>query len=284
VKLNYFIAKDYPNFGDELNPYIFNHLFSSIFNSPKYNYVNFYGIGSIIDSRISEDSDAIIFGTGIRDIARNYNTLNWDIRFTRGPITSNVLGFREPKYIADAAYCMLCDDYFLPKSIEKKYDYSLIPHYRQMDKLDWNLIGKITGINIIDPRDSVQNILNKIAETKLMLCIAMHGAIVSDIVRTPWHRIKMDAIGSESSFLSDLKWLDFTSSMNLKTSYTHIKNYHLPIRYYSPKYWTFYIELIRRISEAKKTNQYQLTSDNDIKKIKEKLQIEIDTFRTDYYL
>ena len=50
----------------------------------------------------------------------NYNTINWDVRFLRGPVSSNILGFKGEKYIADGAYCMLYDETLIPKVSSKK--------------------------------------------------------------------------------------------------------------------------------------------------------------------
>jgi len=282
MNLKFFRAPDYNNFGDELNPYIFNHLFSEIFSLKKYAEFDFYGIGSIIDSRISADINAILFGTGIRDITKSYVTKKWDVRFLRGPISSNVLGFRGEKYIADAAYCMLCDESLLPVCKKKRFKISIMPHYRQMDKLDWGIIMKMAGVNIIDPREPIEQILQDIADSEKLLAIAMHGAIVADILRVPWQRIKMEAIGAEKQMISDMKWLDFISALDLKDNFVHIKNFDGVIKRTSPWFWITYYEIIRRIKASKRNGKFQLSTDKKLMEVKQKLDREINLFKIDY--
>ena len=283
MNLIFFRAKDYTNFGDELNPYIFHHFFPDFFNQTHNDKINFYGIGTIIDSRINSEEKNIIFGTGIRDITIPYDKKKWDVRFLRGPISSNVLGYNGEKFIADAAYCMLCDKTLLPQNKIKKYEYSFMPHYRQMDKINWNLIERITGIHIIDPRKSLSYVFEEIAQTKKLLTIAMHGAIVADLLRIPWLRIKMEAIGSEPPVISDIKWLDFLLALNLKDEYIQIKNYYPYSRKYSIKSQLTHAEIIYKIEVACKKGKFQLTNEKQLSAISAKLNDEIYSLKTKYH-
>lgn len=83
MKLTYFKAGR-GNFGDDLNPYIFRRLFPSALSDDN-DGINFYGIGTLIDSRIDQNGKAVLMGTGIRDLSLTYDTHNWDIFFLRGP-------------------------------------------------------------------------------------------------------------------------------------------------------------------------------------------------------
>ena len=157
-----------------------------------------------------------------------------------------------------------------------------MPHYRQMDKLNWNLIAKLADIHIIDPRDDFRFVLDEIARTENLLSIAMHGAIVADIMRIPWQRIKMEAIGSEKPLLSDLKWLDFVTALDLNDYYTHIRNYNTPIKYTQPMSWTLYYEIISKIKRTKKNAKFQLSSDNKLMEIKSRIINEVELFKNQY--
>ncbi len=278
----YYRAKDFGNFGDDLNPYIFNHFFGELFSSNKHKDLDFHGIGTVIDSRLKTDKKIVLFGSGIRDITLKYNTSNWDIRFLRGPITSNILGFMGEKYIADGAYSMLCDEALMPQFKNKRFKFSIMPHFRQMDTVDWELISSIADVHIINPRADYQDVLNELMQTEFLLSVAMHGAIVADILRIPWQRIKMEAIGSESPMLSDLKWLDFLSALDLKNDFLFVKKYHLPVQKKPIKKCAFYIELVSLIKEAKRNNKFQLTSDNKLNEVKLKIGNEIQLMRKDY--
>lgn len=281
MKLEFFRGKDYSNFGDELNPYIFHHIFKNCFEKTAFESKYFYGIGSIIDQRICENNENIIFGTGIRDITLKYNTTTWDIRFVRGPITANALNLPPDKVVADAAYCLLTTPELLPPK-KPLFKYSIMPHYRQMDKLNWRLISILTGVKVIDPRKELKVVLREVASTQKLISVAMHGAIVADIYRIPWHRLKMEAVGSEDPFISDLKWLDFLSALGLEKQHTRIKTYSGTRNWTSPWFWITYIEIIRQIKQIKKSNSFQISSEQKINDIKSKLIIQIKRFQNDY--
>lgn len=54
----------------------------------------------------------------------------------------------------------------------------------------------------------------------------MHGAILADILRVPWHRFIMSTPFSEGSMVSEFKWNDWLYSINqYHTVPTHIKFY-----------------------------------------------------------
>lgn len=81
ITLKYFSAPN-GNFGDELNPYIFKTLFPDLLKeSTEKNTIDFYGIGTLIDSRIDQNKQTILFGTGVNDISMTYKKDNWDIFF-----------------------------------------------------------------------------------------------------------------------------------------------------------------------------------------------------------
>ncbi len=184
--------------------------------------------------------------------------------------------------IADSAYCLLCTPELLPKKGKKEYKFSLMPHYRQMDKINWNIVSKLTGIHIIDPRKSINFILEEINKSEKLLSIAMHGAIVADILRVPWLRIKMDALGAELPYFSDIKWLDFLNALNLENHYLQIKNYIPFAKKNSAWYWISFYERVNILNKSKKCTFFQLSTHEKIFEIKEKLETEIIHFIEKY--
>lgn len=223
MNLKYFKAEK-GNFGDELNPFIFNRLLKCISQPDNYSDIDFYGIGTLIDRRIDETRRTVLFGTGIRDICRTYNQMNWNIFFLRGPVSANIL---KAKCITDSAYAILLLDNF-PDSVpchKKKYPISIIPHYRHMNYINWTYITQHVDINIIDPQQPVETVIAQINQSKKIIASAMHGAIMADICRVPWVRLRMEVIPAESFFISDLKWTDWLSSLSLNDVAIPIRNY-----------------------------------------------------------
>lgn len=205
----FYYKSDIGNFGDDLNYWLWPKLFGDFENYSKN--TNFIGIGSILDERINSDKKSVIFGSGIRDVLSIPTIKDVDdIVFVRGPLSSRMLN--NCQYITDAAYCLA----ILEKPVfVKKYEVSYIPYFRHYYNFNWKLFSKLSGINIIDPTSSLENIISEINSSKQILTSAMHGAILADIYRIPWQRVRLTRHGSESAFTSELKWRDWLLSMNI---------------------------------------------------------------------
>lgn len=208
MKLIFF--RDKVNFGDQLNEYIIERMFDKTFYTNHKN-INFVGIGTIIDQRISEDENTVIFGTGIRDLLRQYNTAKWDIRFVRGKLTAKCLNVKDDLALTDAAYCL----HFINKDkfFKKEFQISLIPYYTQINNFNWRKICQDLGINLILPTANVEFILDQIQKSNLVISGSLHGVIVADVFRVPWMKL---SIGEpENKLISEVKWADWLSSVNL---------------------------------------------------------------------
>jgi succinoglycan biosynthesis protein ExoV len=213
MKIEYFQHQQ-GNFGDELNPYLWNKLFPNLIKQT--DDLHFYGIGTILDQRISQQGKAIIFGSGIRKLEFSFNNYrNLDIRFVRGPISANILSKFDAKYIADPAY-------FLPiaypsKPLEKKYKVSFMPHYASM-KIFPNLeqICRKYEINFISPFAPIEEVTEAIGSSSYVYAEAMHGAITADALRIPWRRVMLASYLHETSIVSELKWNDWMQSVGVK--------------------------------------------------------------------
>ncbi|WP_051878181.1 polysaccharide pyruvyl transferase family protein [Chryseobacterium sp. FH1] len=207
------------NFGDDLNPYLWNQLIPNF--SEVNNEVNFVGIGSILlDQFLDEEKTNLIFGSGSRDFLYQPNEkYKLDIRFVRGPLTAKSLNI-DSKFITDSAYCLALEKNAMSAldNINKKYEVSFMPYFRHIDLIDWKLVEKVTGIHIIFPTGNVQFILEEIAKSKTIIASAMHGAIVADVLRVPWKRVFMGEVYGESLLTSEFKWTDWLLSIGVQNS------------------------------------------------------------------
>jgi succinoglycan biosynthesis protein ExoV len=208
-----FYYSDSPNFGDSLNTWLWPKIFGT-FELPE-NHI-LIGIGSILDSRINNcippDAKKIIFGSGFRPskIAPIIDD-SWDIQFLRGPLSSTNLA--NAKWIADGAYALGLLN--LPP-LKKKHKLSYIPHFMSQsnDKPLFEAM-RSCGIHYIDPTQEVEDVMNDIRMSERILCEAMHGAIVADIFRVPWMRVRHRAHLHEGDDVSDFKWNDWAAALNL---------------------------------------------------------------------
>jgi len=203
-----------PNFGDQLNTYIFPKLFPDLLK--RGDEKELWGIGSLIDSRIDRQQHAILFGTGVRDPLLDFKGHLWDIRFVRGPLSALCLG-QNTSYISDAAYLLLLIDDFLSirLSTKKKFPISIIPYKNYASILPWKKICAALGAHYIDPAADIRDVIEKIAASELVVAGAMHGAIVADICRVPWLRLRMDQFPPESDFLTEFKWSDWAHGIDI---------------------------------------------------------------------
>jgi succinoglycan biosynthesis protein ExoV len=198
------------NFGDALNPLIFNKLLPDFFDDDDSTVL--IGIGSILGLKQRSFSwqRRIYFSTGYAQGApdtyggRPELTELDDIICVRGPLTAKALGLPAEKAVADGAVLLA---YYHPQPVDRK-GVAYMPHVGSLDFYhDWKGLLAQVDIKVIDPRDEPQVILDQIGGTGLLLSEAMHGAIAADALGTPW--IPVTSYPTINSF----KWRDFTTSM-----------------------------------------------------------------------
>ena len=214
MRLLYFKAN---NFGDELNPIIFNKLIPEAFADPNDN-VDFLGIGSIIglnkvlDAR--EGSRKIIFGSGASpSYMKNAGPFsldeNYEVFCVRGPMTAKLLGLDDSLAITDSA--ALLRGVIEPRVGQKKFKFSFMPHFESEDLYPWKSICEELGIKYVSPRAEPLDIIDIIQSSEVVLAEAMHYAIVADVLRTPWIPVKI------YSHIDSFKWMDWCKSLDITT-------------------------------------------------------------------
>ncbi|HWV70999.1 MAG TPA: polysaccharide pyruvyl transferase family protein [Pseudosphingobacterium sp.] len=209
------------NFGDDLNPWLWPKIFGEIETNAE---INFLGIGSVLhqDNKLLQElhpnQRKIIFGTGIRPSHTRLLLDNtWQVKFLRGPMSARYLNYQY-KHIADAAYALTqTDDYKQLLATNKKYKISLMPYYKSCLFFDWETIAKELGYHYISPLSElgVEHTLKEIAASELLITEAMHGAILADILRVPWHRFIFSGRVMEGGDVSEFKWTDFLQSIQI---------------------------------------------------------------------
>jgi len=270
MKLIYFKA-DIGNFGDDLNDWLWEKIFGDFKNYPD---VDFVGIGSILDERLDNDRKKLIFGSGVRSFLYQVSDPSkYDIRFVRGPVSAKVL---DEKFITDSAYALkLIDD---SKDHQKKYDVSFIPYYRHYHFLNKKMISSIAGVNIINPLLPVEEVIKEVKASRKIIAAAMHGAILADIYRIPWRRCRIGRHGFENYLTSELKWEDWSKSLDiddLKTLDIDVSLHNHPKIINTLKS----IYIARAIKKAK--NDYTLSDDEIFWKRINELKVEIEKLKNE---
>ncbi len=204
--LNYY--RD-PNFGDALNPLIFNTLLPNFFTED--NSIEFSGIGSIIGLEMHpEAKKRIIFSSGFAYGKIPKIDPSFDIVCVRGPLTAKALDIDEKLGIIDGA--ALLRELSFPQQ-EKKYKYSFMPHWESELKYTWKNLCKQADINYLSPTDDPSQTINAILQSEVVIAEAMHAAIVADTLRVPWIPVKA------YQGINDFKWNDWTQTVNVKYNF-----------------------------------------------------------------
>ncbi len=182
MKLYYWQGFDnITNFGDELNKYIWDRLLPNLFDGNGQSI--FVGIGTLLNERVPQSPQTIVMGAGA-----GYGLLpkidrSWTFYAVCGPYTAELLGLSPDIAITDPA--ILVRRLYATSQPEKTYKYGFMPHWANAHS-GWAEACEAAGIKYISPLRGVEEVLNDLRKTELLLTEAMHGAIVADALRVPW--------------------------------------------------------------------------------------------------
>lgn len=196
------------NFGDDLNPWLWPRLVPGIFDreSPTL----FVGIGTLLNDKLPRAERMAVFGSGVgygSGVPRPDES--WNIYCLRGPLSAEALGVAPAFALTDGA---LLVRKFIEPSPTKRFKYAYMPHFSHAHYggEGWRRICDDLGIQFIDPRRPVEEVLAQINQTEILLAEAMHGAIVADALRVPWVAIQTHTV------INTFKWRDWCQSIGLE--------------------------------------------------------------------
>ena len=201
----YLCKTERPNFGDELNAWMWPRLIDTAFDNDESQL--FLGIGSILYDSFPKSVRKVVFGAGYGGYTsppRMDET--WQVYFVRGKLTAKYLSLDPSLALGDAAILIRS---LLGEEPRKTHKVSFMPHWESTLLGDWPRVCQQAGIHYLDPCAEVTEVLREIRESELVLTEAMHGAIVSDAVRVPW--IPIRPIGP----IHRMKWNDWASALGI---------------------------------------------------------------------
>jgi len=206
MKLTYFRGH-VPNFGDELNTYVWPALLPADFLDDEEDQL-FVGIGSIIGTHLPAKARKVVVGSGYAGYMGEPNLLDgtWDIRFVRGPLTAERFGLSPEKAICDSAILLRAMELPAP---ETNVGVAFMPHFESLERGFWREACRLAGVRLIDATAPVERVLAQLKGATLLITEAMHGAIVADALRTPWIGVKPIFRGHH------LKWQDWSRALNI---------------------------------------------------------------------
>jgi succinoglycan biosynthesis protein ExoV len=198
------------NFGDDLNAVLWPRLLPpEVFERQD---VALLGIGSIFNSTLRElretkAKNVVVIGSGAGygPLPKDWST--WNILAVRGPLTAELIGQPKAAVTDGAALLRLVPEFM--QRVEKADQIVFMPHYHSAERGQWERVSAELGFLYVDPRWSVESVLEHLSRAKLVITEAMHGAIVADAMRIPWIPILIepDAL--------PFKWRDWTLSLDI---------------------------------------------------------------------
>ena len=205
------------NFGDDLNIWLWSRLLPEVVDvdnpcnlggDASSDETLFIGIGSILDDRIPEKPQKVVFGTGTHGSPPAIGP-RWKVMCVRGPRTAEALNVSRSLALTDGAVLVRT---LLEVKRKKSNLISYMPHHVSTKMVNWKKIADRAGFTYIDPAFSVERILDMIGESELIITEAMHGAIVADALRVPWIPVQIHG------HINDFKWTDWCESVGLSYS------------------------------------------------------------------
>jgi len=197
------------NFGDDLNPWLWEKLLPGVFDSKPD--VLFLGVGTLLNQRTPKEVKKVVFSTGVGyGDAPEVDGL-WKIYCLRGPLSAKALGVSLDLAVTDGA--VLVKKVF-PANGLKKFKFSFMPHLTQalVGGQLWREICETLKINYIDPQWETEEILSRISNSECLITEALHGAIVADAYRIPWVPI------ITHQRINTFKWQDWFASLEIDYS------------------------------------------------------------------
>lgn len=200
----------HPNFGDELNHWLWDRLLPGFFDDAPEEL--FLGIGSILFDSFDPGIRKIVFGSGYGGYTDPPKIdENWKIYFVRGKKTAEAIGIAPDRAVGDSG--ILVRSCWDATTIAKKHDVSFIPHFESAIRGEWEEVCRRAGINYIDPRNTVEDVLTEMSASKLIVSEAMHGVIIADALRVPWRAIRPIDVANRA------KWYDWASPLDVSIDF-----------------------------------------------------------------
>jgi len=201
----YFYRGRRPNFGDELNVWLWPRLLPGFFDDDERDL--FIGIGSTLFDFLPRKSRKIVCGAGYG----GYTAVPaidecWRFYFVRGRLTAAALGLDANLAVGDSAILVRS---CVARPARKTHRVSFMPHWESALDGQWAEASRIACLHYIDPCDTVENVLTQIQESEVLVAEAMHGAIVADALRVPWIAVRPIQPPNRA------KWRDWASALDV---------------------------------------------------------------------
>ncbi len=240
----YYVGSKGINFGDSMNPIIFERVFNIPVKRSYPTNADVIGTGSILHmlqfrniiryKKYSyffkyNSAPIITFGCGFNTdsntgkLYKTYRSL--EAILLRGKLTHKILekvNNTRYNYVSYGDLGLLTE-YLLEKSPEKKYELGIIPHKFDYKSEKTEILKTLSKNHIvIDLKDEPLETLNKISECETIISSSLHGLIAADSLHIPNKRFKLSDHGH--FYNVDFKFNDYYSIYEKTPEYADLTN------------------------------------------------------------
>ncbi len=174
------------NFGDDLNHLLWPRIFPDLHHLSAKAMV--FGIGTLLDGNLRRPERKIVLGSGLGEESCAQRDQNWEFRWVRGPLTARAFGLPIERGLGDSA--LLWPELQPRRSQSSSRAHTgpvgLVPHYRTWDSFDWNQVGGLADMVVINPRQSPVQVIEAMRECSKVVAESLHGGICADALGIPW--------------------------------------------------------------------------------------------------
>lgn len=210
------------NFGDDLNPWLWDKIFPGLMNSR--DDVVLVGMGTILENwfarRLAPDTRKLVLGAGSgMTFPLLVTDRSWTFYGVRGPLSARYLGLDAACALTDPAMC-------IGRWVDappRRGKVGFMPHHHSLAKWDWKAVCEQAGLVYLDPRADALATLERINGLEKVLAEAMHGAIVADALRVPWVPIRINPWNYVG------KWDDWASTIRLPIHFRVLPELYDPV-------------------------------------------------------
>ena len=215
VLLKYYDLEN--NWGDKVNPYIFEKLTGKqvISSNSIFNFLNktkILGVGSLI---VGDLSNSVIWGSGVIADQIKLEIKPKEILALRGhyslkkiqEVGGNCEIFGDP--------VLLFPEIFSAENSVKKYKYGIVPHFKDKSSIGIQKIHDLQNpeIKIIDIQSGIEEFVIDVLSCENILSSSLHGLILAEAYGIPTCRIVL----SNKLEGGDFKFYDYYSGVGIKT-------------------------------------------------------------------
>jgi len=163
-----------PNFGDDLNPFLWQALLGQRVRLARRGQAHVLGMGSILEQATDR---SLVAGSGFLRPPVSGTRIPGNVLSVRG--TLSAAGLDRPVLLGDPA---VLSALLFPRSSRPKKPLGVVPHVSEVDDF---LATASPGVEVIDVRRSPIEVVRSIAECSRIVSRSLHGLIVADAYEIP---------------------------------------------------------------------------------------------------